>query len=76
MIVHFSLAVVVVDRWLEGEWHTRWPLQVAAAIAMLVWARALGVIVPVNARLGALLYTLGRMVEEVREMGGCGGGGG
>jgi hypothetical protein len=51
--------------------HQLWVGHVAAALAVPVWARALGIIVPANARLGALLYTLGRMVEEVGEMEGC-----
>jgi hypothetical protein len=49
----------------------QWAWTVAAALAIPVWARALGVIVPANARLGALLYTLGRMVEEVGDMARC-----
>jgi hypothetical protein len=42
-----------------------WATNLEAALGVLVWARALGVVVPANARLGALLYTLGRMVEAV-----------
>jgi hypothetical protein len=68
VVVHLGMLVVAGDV-LMAEFgimeHQQWVGDVAAALAIPVWARALGIIVPANARLGALLYTLGRMVEEV-----------
>jgi hypothetical protein len=36
----------------------------AACTAVMVWARALGIILPLSARLGALLCTLRKAAEE------------
>jgi hypothetical protein len=79
VVVHLGMLVVAGDVLLSQFGimeHQQWTGDVAAALAVPVWARALGVIVPANARLGALLYTLGRMVEEVGERGDCSGGSG
>jgi hypothetical protein len=69
--VHVGLSVVVVGWVVEGAAMPGWAAHLEAALGVLVWARALGVVVPANARLGALLYTLRRMVEEVGRLTVC-----